>query len=127
MTGFVGNIEALTLSNTSFRHVLFTGQHAQLVVMSLLPNEDIGFEVHEIVDQFFRIEKGEGKVIIDSKEYVIKNGDAFIIPAGTKHNVINTSSKNPLKLYTIYSPPHHKDGITHQTKSEAQADQSDHI
>lgn len=127
MTGFVGNIEVLTLSNTSFRHVLFTGQHAQLVVMSLLPNEDIGFEVHEIVDQFFRIEKGEGKVIIDSKEYVIKDGDAFIIPAGTKHNVINTSSKNPLKLYTIYSPPHHKDGITHQTKSEAQADQADHI
>lgn len=127
MTGFVGNIEALTRSNTSFRHVLFTGQHAQLVVMSLLPNEDIGFEVHEIVDQFFRIETGEGKVIINGEEHVIKDGDAFIVPAGAKHNILNTSSTNSLKLYTIYSPAHHRDGVIHETKAKAEADVSDYI
>lgn len=127
MTGFVGNIEALTRSNNNFRQVLFSGQHAQLVVMSLLPNEDIGLEVHEIVDQFFRIEMGEGKVVINDEEHVIKDGDAFIVPAGVKHNVLNTSSTTSLKLYTLYSPAHHKDGVSHQTKAMGEADMTDHI
>lgn len=127
MEGYVGNIEKLTLSNINFRKVLFTGQHAQLVVMSLLPNEDIGAEVHQIVDQFLRIEKGEGKVIINNEAHPIKDGDAIIIPAGAQHNVINLSSTEQLKLYTIYSPPHHKDKTIHKTKSDAIKDESDHI
>lgn len=127
MTGFVGNIEKLTLANANFRHVLYTGQHAQLVVMCLKPNEDIGLETHEIVDQFFRIEKGEGKVMLNGESHAVKDGDAFIVPAGVRHNVINTSSKNKLTLYTIYSPPHHRDGIVHRTKSKAEADETDHI
>lgn len=127
MNGFVGDIEQLTLLNEYFRQVLYTGQHSQLVVMSLKPSEDIGFEVHEIVDQFLRIEKGEGKLILDGKEYIVKDGDAFVVPAGAKHNVMNTSSQNPLKLYTVYSPPHHKDKTVHKTKAEAEADQADHI
>lgn len=127
MVGFVGNIEELTLTNTNFRHVVYTSQHAQLVLMHLLPKEDIGFEVHEIVDQFLRIEQGEGIVILNGEEHVIKDGDAFIVPAGVKHNVINTSPTNSLKLYTLYSPPHHKDGAIHKTKSEAEADETDHL
>ncbi len=127
MIGYLQNIEKVTLANEYFRRVLYTGQHAQLVVMSLKPNEEIGLEVHEIVDQFLRIESGEGKVILNGEEYPIKDGDAFIVPAGTHHNVINTSSKKPLKLYTIYSPPHHKDGIVHKTKQDAQADTADHL
>ncbi len=127
MTGFLQNIEHVTLSNTHFRQVLYTGQHAQLVVMSLKPQEDIGTEVHAIVDQFLRIESGEGKVIMNGEEQVIKDGDAFLIPAGTQHNVVNTSAEKPLKLYTIYSPPHHKDGIVHETKQAAQADKEDHL
>ncbi len=127
MTGFVGNIEDLTANNTYFRQVLFTGQHTQLVLMCLLPNEEIGMEVHEIVDQFFRIEAGEGKVILNGEEHPIKDGDAIIIPAGTQHNVINTSPTKELKLYTLYSPPHHKDGVIHKTKEEAQNDTTDHI
>ncbi len=127
MTGFVGNIEELTLSNAYFRKVIYTGQHAQLVLMSLLPNEDIGMEVHEITEQFIRIEKGEGKVIMNGEEHQIGDGSAFIVPAGTKHNVINTSSVNPMKLYTVYSPPHHKDGTIHKTKQEAEADTADHL
>lgn len=127
MTGYVGNIEELTLSNPNFRRVIYTGQHAQLVVMCLRPSEDIGVEVHEIVDQFLRIEKGGGKVILNGEEHLVKDGDALIVPAGVKHNLINTSSKNPLKLYTVYSPPHHKDGIVHQTKADAVADETDHI
>ena len=127
MIGFLDNIEKATLTNKFFRKVLFTGQHQQLVLMTLQPNEEIGEEVHEIVDQFFRIESGEGKIIIDNEEHVIKDGDAIIVPAQTKHNVINTSSKLPLKLYTVYSPPHHKHGIVHKTKSEAEADTTDHL
>lgn len=127
MVGFVKNIEKLSLSNNYFRHVLYTGQHAQLVVMSLQPKEDIGMEVHEIVDQFLRVEKGEGKVIIDNEEHSIKDGDAIIVPAGAKHNIINISSTEELKLYTIYSPPHHKDHTTHKTKSDAMKDESDHL
>jgi mannose-6-phosphate isomerase-like protein (cupin superfamily) len=127
MTGYVDNIEKQTEENKFFRQVLYTGQHAQLVVMSLLPTEDIGMEVHEVTDQFLRIEGGEGKVIINGEEKLVKDGDAVIVPAGAQHNVINTSSTAPLKLYTIYSPPHHKDGTVHKTKAEAMADEEDHL
>jgi mannose-6-phosphate isomerase-like protein (cupin superfamily) len=127
MKAFVVNIEEKTLQNTYFREVLYTSQHSQLVVMSLLPKEDIGMEVHEIVDQFIRIEKGEGKAIIDGEEYLIKDGFSVSIPAGTQHNIINMSSENELKLYTVYSPAHHKDKTIHKTKQEAEADQKDHI
>lgn len=127
MNGYITNIEKKTIVNQYFRQVLYTGQHAQLVVMSLNPQEDIGEEVHEIVDQFIRIEAGEAKVIMNGQEQMVKDGDAFVVPAGTKHNVVNVSSENPLKLYTVYSPPHHKDGTIHKTKQDAQTDQSDHI
>lgn len=127
MTGYADNIEKLTEENRFFRQVLYTGQHSQLVVMSILPLEEIGMEVHEVNDQFFRIEQGEGKVIINGEEKVIKEGTAIIVPAGSKHNVINTSSTLPLKLYTIYSPPHHKDGVVHKTKADAEADHEDHL
>jgi len=127
MTGYLGNIEKLTLENTYFRQVLFTGQHAQLVLMCLQPQEEIGEEVHEIVDQFFRVEAGEGKLIINGEEHLVGDGDAFIVPAQTKHNLINTSSDKQLKLYTIYAPPHHKDGVIHKTKEAAEADTSDHL
>jgi mannose-6-phosphate isomerase-like protein (cupin superfamily) len=127
MTGFVGNIEELTLANNYFRHVIYTGQHSQLVVMSLNPNEEIGFEVHEIVDQFLRIEKGEGSVIMNGEETILKDGSAIFVPAGVKHNVVNTSSENTLKLYTVYSPPHHKDGTIHKTRKDAESDTEDHI
>lgn len=127
MTGFVQNIEQLALQNTNFRQVLYTAQHAQLVVMSLLPNEEIGEEVHESVDQFLRIEQGEGIVIIDGQKQPIADGTAILIPAGARHNVINTSSQEAMKLYTIYSPAHHRDGVIHATKSEAEADTSDHL
>lgn len=126
MAGFIGNIEKLTLDNTNFRQVLFTGQHTQLVLMSIEGGSEIGVEIHEIVDQFIRIEQGEGKVVMDGQENSVKDGDAFIVPAGTQHNVINTGTE-PLKLYTLYSPPHHKDGIVHKTKNEAESDTQDHI
>jgi mannose-6-phosphate isomerase-like protein (cupin superfamily) len=119
--GYKDNIEKLTLENENFRHVLYTASNCQLVLMSLLPGEEIGMEVHEGNDQFFRFEKGEGKVIIDGTEYVVKDGDAVIVPQGANHNVINTSTTEPLKLYTLYSPPHHKDGIVRITKAEAVA------
>jgi mannose-6-phosphate isomerase-like protein (cupin superfamily) len=124
MNTFIGDIEQLTLKNNNFRRVLHTGQHAQLVVMHLKPNEEIGTEVHEIVDQFIRIEQGEAKLILDGEEHLVKAGDAFVVPAQVKHNVVNTSAENPVKLYTLYSPPHHKDGIVHQTKTEAEADKT---
>ena len=127
MTGYLQNIEEITLKNGYFRQVLYTSQHQQLVVMSLLPNEDIGMEIHEIVDQFLRIESGEGKLIMNGEEHLVKDGDAFIVPAGTQHNVINTSSDKPLKLYTIYSPPHHKDKTIHKTKRDAELDREDHL
>lgn len=126
MTGYVENIEEKTLENTNFRQVVFTGQHSQLVVMSLKPNEDIGMEVHNDTDQFFRVEFGEGKVIIDGQEYAIKVDSAVVVPAGAKHNVINTSSIDDLKLYTIYSPAHHQDGTVHATKNEALEAESEH-
>lgn len=127
MVGYLQNIEELTLKNTDFRQVLYTGQHAQLVIMSLKPNEDIGEEVHEIVDQFLRVEAGEGKVIMNGEEQLIQAGDAFVVPAGTTHNVLNTSADNSLKLYTVYSPPHHKDGRVHKTKADAESDHEDHL
>jgi mannose-6-phosphate isomerase-like protein (cupin superfamily) len=127
MTGYLGNIEQLTLANTYFRQVLYTGQHAQLVLMCLQPNEDIGEEVHEVVDQFLRIEEGEGKAVLNGEEHPLHAGDALIVPAGTRHNVINLSQDKPLKLYTVYSPPHHKDDVVHKTKADAEADAADHL
>lgn len=116
MIGYVEDIEKLTLENENFRQVLFTGKYSQLVLMSLLPNEEIGLEVHDDVDQFFRVEAGEGKVVMNSEEYVVKGGSAIVVPAGIEHNVINTSASSNLKLYTIYSPANHKDGTIHKTK-----------
>ncbi len=119
--GFKTSIEKETLKNTDFRRVLYTGKYSQLVLMSLKPNEEIGMETHNTVDQFFRFEEGEGKVIIDQTEYKVKDGDAVIVPSGAKHNVINTSSQKALKLYTIYSPPEHQDKVIRKTKADAQA------
>ncbi len=121
MKGYVTDIEKETGKNTDFRRVLYTGKHSQLVLMSLKPKEEIGEETHTDVDQFFRFEKGEGKVIIDDVEHKVKDGDAVIVPAGAKHNVVNTSSRANLRLYTIYSPPEHQDGTIRHTKQEAQA------
>lgn len=119
MKGYYGQIEKLTLENSNFRQVLFTGKKTQLVLMSLKPGEEIGEEVHAQVDQFFRFEAGEGKVIIDKQEHEVKDGDAVIVPAGSKHNIVNLSSSQDLKLYTLYSPPNHPDGTVHKTKAEA--------
>jgi len=127
MTGYVLDIEEKTFQNENFREVLYTAQHSQLVLMSLLPNEEIGMEVHEIVDQFIRVESGTGKAILNGEEHELSDGVAVIVPAGTKHNIINTSSDKKMKLYTVYSPAHHKDGTIHKTKQEAEADSEDHI
>lgn len=120
MKGYHVNIEQQTLDNTGFRRVLYTGQYSQLVLMSLKPNESIGLEVHGN-DQFFRFESGNGLVKIDDTEYKVSDGDCVVVPAGAKHNVTNTSSADDLKLYTIYSPPHHKDKTVHATKAKANA------
>lgn len=127
MIGFAGNIEERTLANTYFRQVIYTGKYSQLVLMCLQSNEEIGMEVHEVTDQFFRFEEGQGKVIINGEEHLVKDGDAIVVPAGAQHNVINTSPEKQLKMYTIYSPPHHKDGVVHKTKAEALADTEDHL
>jgi len=122
MTGYIGPIEKLTEKNKYFRQVLFTGKYAQLVVMSLKPGEEIGNEVHPKVDQFFRIESGKGRFVFNGKEkHDAKAGDAVIVPAGTWHNVINTSKTDALKLYTLYSPPNHPAGTIHKTKMDAEA------
>ena len=121
LNGYVVAIEKETEKNTDFRRVLYTGKHSQLVLMSLKPSEEIGEETHEDVDQFFRFEEGEGKVTIDSAEHRVKDGNAVIVPAGARHNVINTSKLVNLKLYTIYSPPEHQDGVVRHTKKEAMA------
>jgi mannose-6-phosphate isomerase-like protein (cupin superfamily) len=122
MTGFFGPIESQTLKNKYFRKVLFTGKHAQLVLMSLKPGEEIGNEVHDHVDQFFRVEQGKAKFVLNGKEKHLVSADgAAIVPAGTYHNVINASKTEPLKLYTVYSPPNHPDGTVHKTKAEAEA------
>lgn len=120
MKGFVANIEQLSLENTDFRRVLYTAKNSQLVLMCLQPNEDIGEEVHHL-DQFLRIESGTGKAILDGVEHEISDGSAIVVPAGALHNIINRSSDAPLKLYTVYSPPEHKDGIIRSTKAEAEA------
>jgi mannose-6-phosphate isomerase-like protein (cupin superfamily) len=124
MKGYVINIEKETLENKNFRKVLYTSKHSQLVLMSLRPNEEIGMEVHPDNDQFFRFEKGQGKCIIDGNEYELKDGVAVVVPAGAQHNIINISSTEELKLYTIYSPAHHKDGIVRATKEEAEANEA---
>jgi len=124
MKGYYTNIEKDTLENENFRKVLYTSKHSQLVLMSLKPKEEIGMEVHPDNDQFFRIEKGQGKCIIDGNEYELSDGVAIVVPAGAEHNVINTSETEELKLYTIYSPPHHKDGILRQTKEEAETNEA---
>ena len=127
MTGYVGPIEKTTVENDYFRQVLFTGKHSQLVVMCLQASEDIGNEVHEDVDQFFRIEQGEAKFVLNgSEEHVVGDGDAVVVPAGTWHNVINTSATEKLKLYTVYTPPQHPDGTVHKTKAEGEAAEHHH-
>ena len=125
MKGFNSNIEKDTLENNNFRKALYTSRHSQLVLMSLKPKEEIGMEVHSDNDQFFRFEKGQGKCIIDGNEYEVKDGSAIVVPAGAEHNVINMSETDDLKLYTIYSPAHHKDGIVRATKEEAMANEAE--
>jgi mannose-6-phosphate isomerase-like protein (cupin superfamily) len=125
MNGYHGEIEELTLENNNFRKVLYTGKNSQLVLMSLKPQEEIGMEVHNENDQFFRFEQGSGKVYIDGNEYDVKDGSAIVVPAGAEHNVVNVSDEQELKLYTIYSPAHHKDGIVRATKEEAEANEED--
>ena len=128
MKEYVGAIGELTLKNTFFRQVLFTAEHAQLVVMCLQPGEEIGDEVHADVDQFFRIEHGEARFVFDEKkERLVHGGDAVVVPAKTYHNVINASKTEPLKLYTIYSPPNHPAGTVHKTKAEAEAAEAAHV
>jgi len=119
--GYCAPIEKLTEENTNFRHVLYTGEYSQLVLMSLAPGEEIGSETHPTNDQFFRFESGEGRVVINGTEYMVKEGDAVIVPAGAEHNVTNTSKSQALKLYTLYSPAHHQDGLVRATKAEAEA------
>lgn len=122
MKGFKTNIERDTLKNKNFRKVIYTGANSQLVLMSLKPKEEIGLETHPENDQFLRFEGGTGRVVIDDSKYSVKDGDAVVIPAGAKHNVVNTSATDELKIYTIYSPPHHKDGTIHKTKEQAETD-----
>lgn len=122
MKGFQSNIEKETLENENFRKVLYTGKHSQLVLMCLEPKEEIGVEIHTDNDQFFRFEKGQGKCLIDGNEYTVTDGTAIIVPKGAEHNIINTSDTEKLKLYTIYSPAHHKDGVVRKTKKEAEID-----
>jgi Mannose-6-phosphate isomerase len=121
MKGYKANIEKETLKNKNFRKVVYTGAYSQLVLMSLKPKEEIGSEVHEENDQFLRFEGGTGRVVVDDSKYTVKDGDAVVIPAGARHNVINTSATEELKIYTIYSPPHHRDQIVRKTKEEAEA------
>ena len=120
MKGFVANVEELTLRNTDFRRVLYTAKHSQLVLMSIAPGDDIGEEVHHL-DQFLRFEAGTGKAVLDGVEHDVADGSAVVVPAGMRHNSVNTSSEHPLKLYTVYSPPEHKDGVVRTTKAAAEA------
>lgn len=125
MKGYVTYIEKEAVENENFRKVLFTATHSQLVVMSLKPGEEIGEEVHHL-DQFIRIESGEGKAILDGEEHILGDGSAVVVPEGVRHNIINTSSTEFMKLYTVYSPPEHRDGTIHATKEDAQKDEGDH-
>ncbi len=122
MRGYTTNIGQAAKENDNFRKVLYTGKYAQLVLMSLKPKEDIGEEVHENVDQFFRFEEGEGRAVLDGVEHIIGAEDVVFVPAGTKHNIINASKTDYLRLYTIYSPPNHRDGVVHAFKEEAEKD-----
>ena len=126
MKGYITNIEKAALENEYFRQVLFTDTNVQLVVMSLKPGEDIGEEVHQL-DQFIRVEAGEGKSVLDGVEHELKDGYVVVIPKGTRHNIINTSASKPMKLYTVYAPPNHKDGTIHKTKAEAEVDEDEHF
>jgi len=121
MSGYVTNIERDTIANKDFRRVLYTGPNTQLVLMTLQPGEDIGLEVHRDHDQFIRVEEGVGVVLLDGTEHSLSDGSAVVIPASVEHNVVNTSSDKPLRLYTLYSPPEHADGTVHRTKREAEA------
>ncbi len=125
MKGYITVIEEKKQANRHFRRVLYTGKHSQLVLMSLAPKEDIGEEIHPDNDQFFRFESGEGKCIIDDNEYEVGDGVAVVVPAGARHNIINTSDSERLNLYTIYSPAHHKDGIVRETKEEAEKNEAE--
>ena len=125
MKGFHSNIEKATVENGNFRKVLYSAKHCQLVLMSLKAKEEIGMEVHPDNDQFFRFEKGQGKAIIDGNEYILADGDVIIVPSGAQHNIINTSETEELKLYTLYSPAHHKDGIVRATKEEAEKNEEE--
>lgn len=120
MKGFVQDIEELAITNDEFRRVLYTAKNCQLVVMSLEPGGEIGMEVHKL-DQFFRVEKGSGEAILDGVSTAIREGFAIVVPAGTNHNIVNTGS-TPLKLYTLYAPPNHRDGVVHHTREDAEAD-----
>ena len=120
MKGFVQDIESLAVGNTKFRRVLYTARNCQLVLMALKPKEEIGMEVHTL-DQFFRVEEGSGDAVLDGVRTKIQDGFAVLVPAGTKHNIVNTGSV-PLKLYTLYSPPNHRDGVVHNTRAEAEVD-----
>ncbi|MDP2788451.1 MAG: cupin domain-containing protein [bacterium] len=122
MKGYITNIEKLSLENKYFRQVLYTAKNSQLVVMSLNPGEDIGEEIHQL-DQFIRCESGNGRAILDDVTHEITKGFVVVVPAGAKHNIINTSLTTSLKLYTVYSPPNHRDGVVHKTKMEAEADE----
>lgn len=126
MKGYIANIEQKAITNQYFREVLYTGTRVQLVIMSLNPLEDIGEEVHDL-DQFIRVEKGEGMAILDGEETSISAGSVIIIPEGVRHNIVNRSATDAMKLYTLYTPPHHKDGTIHRTKAEAAADTADHF
>jgi mannose-6-phosphate isomerase-like protein (cupin superfamily) len=126
MAGYLIDIEDKTLRNNYFREVLFTAPRIQLVVMSLAPGEEIGLETHTNVDQFIRVERGKGKAILDGEEHDLEDGSAVVIPGGTRHNIINSSRQEPLKLYTIYSPPEHPDGTVHKNKAEAVAYEKEH-
>ena len=121
MKGYVINIEKTSLENEYFRKILYTAKNSQLVIMSLKPNEDIGEEIHQL-DQFIKCESGSGKAILNDAGHTISDGSVVVVPAGTKHNIINTSPDKPFKLYTLYSPPNHRDAVIHQTKAEAMAD-----
>ncbi len=123
MKGYITNIEKLSIENENFRKVLYTAQNSQLVLMSLLPGEEIGEEVHD-VDQFFRVEKGTGRAILNGISHELSDGSVVVIPVGTKHNIVNTGSDS-LKIYSLYMPPHHRDGVVHQTKAEGEADTTD--
>ena len=126
MKGYVINIEEASRGNEHFRKVLYTAKHSQLVLMSLLPKEDIGEEVHAL-DQFIRCESGKGKAVLDGVTHEIGDGFAVVVPAGTRHNIVNTSETEEMKLYTLYSPPNHKDGVVHATKADAEADEGEHF